>query len=300
VRKPSKLEQQLAALHANPSPDEVRAALRSKQGLLIAAAVRHAVDTADLAAAFGSLLEDPVKRDPVCRGKVAVARALHERDDWHDLFIAGVRHVQKEPALGGPVDTAGELRGICGIAYAHNRRPDALDVLADLLADPEPVARIAAAQGLGDSGRPDASALLRFKLHIGDVHGEVIAGCCESLLAIQRTEAVPFVARLLDSEHDEVAALALAGSRLPEALDPLRAWVERVLPEVRRRVGYLALALTRIAHDELLAIVRTGDRADALAAARALATFKEDPAMRDALVGATPRALRKEIDSLLG
>jgi hypothetical protein len=300
VRKPSKLEQQLAVLHGAPSPDQVRAALRSKQGLLIAAAVRHSTDSAELPGAFRSLLEDGAKRDPVCRGKVAIVRALHERDEWDDVFVAGVRCVQKEPALGGPVDTAGELRGICGIAYAHNRRPDALDVLADLLADPEPVARIAAAQGLGDSGRPDASALLRFKLHIGDAHADVIAGSCESLLAIQREDAVGFVADLLHGEHDEVAALALAGSRLPEARAPLHAWIERVLPEVRRRVGYLALALTRMAHEDLLEIVRTGDRADAIAAAGALATFKEDPSVREALHAAAPRALRKEIEALLG
>ena len=47
MRKPSKLEQQLAVLHGSPSPDEVRAAMRSKNGLLIAAAVPHA-ETAEL------------------------------------------------------------------------------------------------------------------------------------------------------------------------------------------------------------------------------------------------------------
>jgi len=298
MRKPSKLEQQLAVLHGSPSADAVRAALRSKNGLLIAAAARHA-ETSDLPAAFAALLEDPVKRDPVCRGKVAIARVLHERDEWDDLFTAGVRHVQNEPALGGPVDTAGELRGICGIAYAHCRRGDALDVLADLLADPEPAARIAAAQGLGDSGRPDAAALLRFKLRIGDAHGEIIAGCCESLLALQRDAALDVVTSLLDGAHAETAALALAESRLPAALPALRAWVAESLPAVRRRVGYLALALTRGANDELLEVVRTGSDADALAAAKALATFKDDPSVRDRLLGAAPRALRTQIEALL-
>jgi len=298
MRKPSKLEQQLAVLHGSPSADDVRAALHSKNGLLIAAAARHA-ETAGLPAAFAALLDDPVKRDPVCRGKVAIARVLHERDVWDELFAAGVRHVQKEPALGGPVDTAGELRGICGIAYAHCRRSDALDVLADLLADPEPVARIAAAQGLGDSGRPDAAALLRFKLRTGDAHGEIIAGCCESLLALQRDAALDVVTSLLGGDHAETVALALAESRLPAALPVLRGWVADSLPAVRRRVGYLALALTRAAHDELLEVVRTGSDADALAAAKALATFKDDPSVRDQLLGAAPRALRAQIAALL-
>lgn len=265
---------------------------------MIAAAAPRA-GAAELATAFATLLEDPVKRDPVCRGKVAIARVLHERDEWDDLFTRGVRHVQKEPALGGAVDTAGELRGICGIAYAHCRRSDALDVLADLLADPEVAARMAAAQGLGDSGRPDAAALLRFKLRIGDAYGEVIAVCCESLLALQREGALDVVTAVLAGDHAEVAALALAESRLPAALPALRRWIDDSPPPLRRRVGYLALALTRAAHDDLLEIVRTGDRADALAAAKALATFKDDPNVRDALVAAAPRALRVEIAALV-
>jgi hypothetical protein len=298
VRKPSKLEQQLAVLHGSPPADAVRAALRSKNGILIAAAAKHA-PSEDLAAAFASLLEDPVKRDPVCRGKIAIARVLHDRDEWDDLFTVGVRHVQMEPAFEQPVDTAAELRGICGIAYAHCLRADALDVLADLLADPQPAARIAAVQGLGDSGRPDAAALLRFKLRLGDREGEVIAGCCDALLGLQREKAIDVVAALLDGNAAEIAAFALAESRLPGALAPLRAWVDDSLPGVRRSVGYLALALTRAAHDDLLAIVRTGDRLDALAAAKALATFKDDPSVRDKLLAAAPKPLRAEITALL-
>lgn len=299
MRKPSKFDQQLAALHRSPSPEAVAAALRSKNGILIAAAVPHALAPDALAEAFAALLVDGAKRDPTCRGKVAIARALHDRDEWDDLFVTGVRTVQKEPALGGPVDTAGVLRGICGLAHAHFARADALDVLADLLADPEPAARIAAAQGLGDAGRPDASALLRFKLHTGDAEPEVIGACCASLLALHKARAIEAVARLLDGEHAESAALALAESRLPEAVPVLVAWTDRTLPAVRRTVGYLALALTRLAHDHLLAIVETGDRADALAAAKALATFKDDPALCERIRTAAPRSLRREIDALL-
>jgi HEAT repeats len=294
VRKPSKFEQQLSALHGSPSADEVGAALRSKNGLLIAAAAAHA-DSLALAAAFTTLLDEPVKRDPVCRGKIAIARALHDRDDWSEIFVAGLHHVQKESG----VDTAAELRGICGIAHAHSRRPDVLDVLADLLADPEPVARIAAAQALGDAGRPDAAALLRFKLRIGDDHGDVIGASCESLLAVQGEAALPFVSELLVPPYDDVVALALAQSRLSGAVPLVRGWVDRAMPDVRRSIGYLALALTRAAHDDLLEVVRTGNDADALAAAKALATFREDPAIRDRLLAAAPRALRDPIAALL-
>jgi hypothetical protein len=294
MRKPSKFDLQLSALHGSPSRDEVRAALRSKNGILIAAAVPHA-ESAELDAAFTSLLDEPVKRDPVCRGKIAIARALHDRDEWSEIFVAGLHHVQKESG----VDTAAELRGVCGIAHAHCRRPDVMDVLADLLADPEPVARIAAAQALGDAGRPDASALLRFKLRTGDVHADVIGAACESLLGVQREAALPFVTELLVPPNDDVIALALAESRLPGALPLVRGWVARTLPDVRRSIGYLALALTRGAHDDLLEVVRSGADADALAAAKALATFKDDPSVRDQLLAATPRALRTQIEALL-
>lgn len=294
MRKPSRFDQQLAALRGSPSPDDVRAALRSKNGILVAAAVPHGT-APDLEAAFMPLLDDAAKRDPICRGKIAIARALHERDEWSDVFVAGAAHVQMEAG----VDTAAELRGICGLAHAHFSRPDALDVLADLLADPEVPTRIAAAQALGDAGRADASALLRYKLRLGDTHGEVVGAAAGALLHLQRDRALPFIAALLVPPHDDVIALALAESRLPAALPPLRDWVGRTRAETRRAIGYLALALTRAANEDLIAVVRDGDRADALAAAKALATFRDDPTVRDALVAAAPRALRKEIEALI-
>ncbi len=294
MRKPTRFDQQLATLRGSPSPEDVRAALRSKNGILVAAAVPHA-HAPDLAAAFGALLEDGAKRDPICRGKTAIARALHDRDEWSDLFVTGLTHVQMEAG----VDTAAELRGICGLAHAHFGRPDALDVLAELLADPEVPTRIAAAQALGDTGRADASALLRYKLRTGDAHGEVIGAAAGALLHLQREQAVPFVTSLMRPPHDDAIALALAESRLPAAVPALRAWLQHVGAETRRAIGYLALALTRAAHDDLLAVIREGERADALAAAKALATFRDDPAIREAVLAAAPRALRAEIAALL-
>ncbi|MBV8757148.1 MAG: hypothetical protein JO257_07740 [Deltaproteobacteria bacterium] len=294
MRKPSRFDQQLALLRGSPSPEDVRAALRSKNGILVAAAVPHG-NAPELSAAFATLLVDAVKRDPICRGKTAIARALHDRDEWSEIFVTGLTHVQMEAG----VDTAAELRGICGLAHARFMRPDALDVLAELLADVEVPTRIAAAQGLGDTGRADASALLRFKLRTGDAHGEVIGAAASALLHVQRERALAFVTALLVPPHDDAIALALAESRLPDALPALRDWVGRTLAETRRAIGYVALALTRMANDDLLAVIRDGDRADALAAAKALATFRDDPSIRDAILTATPRALREEIDALL-
>ena len=55
-----------------------------------------------------------------------------------------------------------------GLAFAHFLRDDTLDVLAELLADRERVARFAAAQGIGDLGRRDGAVLPRNELRISD------------------------------------------------------------------------------------------------------------------------------------
>lgn len=298
------LDAKLAALRGDPGVDAVRDALRSSTGALVAAAVRIAAARGvlldELPPAFERLCERPEKRDPGCRGKIAIARALVELERWEpDVFVPGARFVQSEPVWGGAVDTAAELRGVSAIAHARFARPDALDVLAELLADRERMARIAAAQGIGDAGREGGAALLRYKLLQGDDEPEVLSAACESLLHLQRDDGAAFLARLLERTDDraEIAALALGASRLPAAVAPLRAWCDRCAPDVRRRVGYLALALTRDVNDALLAIVDGGEPADALAAAKALATFRDDPALRDALVRAARG--RRAIEAVL-
>lgn len=317
---PSKLDAKLAALKAmgrSPdAPDEaaLRDALRSRVGILVAAAVRVVASRelrgllAELPPAFTRLSEKPVERDPGCRGKIAIARALHESDAWEDeVFVRGVAFVQQEPVWGGREDTAAELRAECAMAFAHAGREDALDVLADLLADPERAARAAAAQALGDTGRPDASALLRYKVRIGDPEPEVIAACLDSLLALAPRSSLSFLAELLKADDDRAsaAALALGQSRLAAAAPLLVAWCEEVTDDLRHRVGYVALALLRDEHafDHLLGRVREGDRPDAIAAGKALATFRDDPRLSERLREAAAgrdRAIVAAIESALG
>ena len=315
-KKPRRIEERLAALKAlDPAAPEalaeLREALRSESGILIAAAARliaeHRLEALApvLADAFGSLREDPVQRDPGCRGKIAIARALHELDHWDDrVLVAGLTIVQKE-GWGTQDDMAAELRGVCGLAHAHFGRDDALEVLADLLADPERTARIAAAQGLGDAGRPDAAALLRYKVRVGDPEPEVLTACVESLLQLSRGRAEGFLIGLLGRHDDraEIAAIALGGARLAGAVEPLVAWCDRCLPAQRHRIGYLALALLRHepAIEHLLAVIRERPR-DAVAAARALATFKDDATLGERIRAAAAdldEKTRREIDALL-
>lgn len=310
-----KLEERLARLAA-PDVDvvEIRDALRSKVGVLVAGAAklvgaRELGDlSTELAPAFTRLCERAVERDPQCRGKISVARALHQLDRWEDdVFVRGVTYVQEEPVWGGREDTAAELRGVCGLAYAHAGRSDALDVLAEMLADPQRVARSAAAQAIGDSGRPDATALLRFKIRTGDAEPAVIGACFGSMLALAPKASLAYVAGFLDGgdERAEAAALALGESRLAAAAPVLVAWCDRSFADLRGRVGYLALALLRdeVANAHLLGVIASGPKKEAIAALRALATFKADPRlvthMREAASKNRDRAVRAEAEEML-
>lgn len=315
-KKPHRIEDRLAALRALDPADpaaagELRSALGSGSGILVAAAARLVAEhhlealAPELAPAFEALREDGAQRDPGCRGKIAIARALHELDHWDDrVLVAGLTIVQLE-GWGVRDDTAAELRGVCGLAHAHFARADALDVLADLLADRERTARVAAAQGLGDAGHPDAAALLRYKLRIGDPEPEVLTACVESLLQLARERAPDFLIGLLAHHDDraEMAALALGGARVAAAFEPLVAWCRGARPEQRHRVGYLALALLRHepATEHLLGVIRDLPR-EALAAAGALATFKDDAALAERIRAAgeaRDEQTRRELDALL-
>jgi hypothetical protein len=322
-KKTRRIEERLAALRAldpgQPAAlEELRDALRSGQGILVAAAARLVAEhsrtmrcgrlealIAELAPAFEALREDATQRDPGCRGKIAIARALHELDHWDDrVLVAGLTIVQPE-GWGTQDDMAAELRGVCGLAHAHFGRADALDVLADLLADPERTARVAAAQGLGDAGHPDAAALLRYKIRTGDPEPEVLTACVESLLHLAPERAHDLLVGLLARHDDraEIAAIALGGARVAAAFEPLVAWCDGCLAVQRHRIGYLALALLR--HEPatayLLGVIRDRPH-DALAAAQALATFKDDAALGERIREAgKPRdeKTRREIDALL-
>ncbi|HZJ65832.1 MAG TPA: hypothetical protein VFD36_20115 [Kofleriaceae bacterium] len=312
------IEQQVSELRsldaaAPGALDKLRTALRGTSGLLIAAAAgrvendRLEAMVPELAPAFERLREDAVKRDPGCRGKLAIARALHALDHWEDrVFVAGLRHEQREG--WAQEDTGAELRGVCGLAHAHFARADALDVLAALLADRERTTRLAAAQALGDAGRPDATALLRFKVLLGDDEPAVLSACLESLFALARDASYGFVVKLLAAhdERAEVAALTLGGARMAAAFEPITSWCIGATPEQRHRIGYLALALLRTepATDYLLDAIRSHGRLDAIAAARALATFKDDATLveriRAAAAEQRDKLARAEINAVLG
>jgi len=240
----------------------------------------------DMVAAFHRLLVQPVRGDPGCAGKAAIANALYRIGAAEvDIYLKGIRHVQLEPVWGGKADTATALRGTCGLALVRVHYHDYLSELADLLADREAPARKMAAQALGYSENTGAVPLLRLKALVGDEDPQVLSECLLALLQIAADGAIAFVARFLERPEPQIAeaaALALGASRLRAALGVLTGWWERTFDVGLRRSALLAVATLK--HDDAIAYL-LGHIADsapvhARDALNALGVFRHDARLR--------------------
>jgi hypothetical protein len=269
---------------------ELRDGLSDKSNFVAAAAAeivgeRTLTDLVpDLVAAFRRFLIDPVETDKLCKAKIEMVEALNRLEaDEEDVYRAGLRHIQMEPAWGGPEDTAAPLRAAAAFALVRVNPRDLIVLLADLLADPEKVARVAAAKALGACGHLAAIPLLRFKARVGDEEPEVIVECLTALVSAEPDESIPFVGGFLNSRTEEVAAgaaLALAESRRPAALELLKQfWPKARRDESLAEVVLLGIAITRLPAgiDFLLELLAQGE-APAL---KALAIHKHNPAVRE-------------------
>ncbi|MBI3786074.1 MAG: HEAT repeat domain-containing protein [Deltaproteobacteria bacterium] len=297
MSKSHAVEDKLAALHrlrAEPISKaavvELRKSLADKSPHVAAKAAEIigeaeiAALTNDLIATFERLLVNPVKSDPNCVGKTAIADALYRLGaEAGEVFLRGIRYVQMEPVWGGRNDTAGTLRGVCALGLVRIQHRDALLEIGDLLADPQARVRANAARALAYSESLQAIPLLRLRVLAGD-EPEVIGECLSALLAIDPTSSLPLVERLLardDPPLQETAALALGASRLASAFAVLRSWWERTSQVDLRKTALLAIAMLK--HDEpidfLLSLVAEGKTMDARAAIAALAIYKHDDAL---------------------
>lgn len=313
----ARFEQQLEAVRAalhdrNAAADALlKKTVAGNNGYLIGT-IADALEEGDallgrLPAAFERLCDDAVKRDPACRGKVAIAKALDRVELREEaVFLAGVRHVQREPVWGGTVDTAGELRGVCGMALVHMRHERAMVEVALLLADPELAARTAAARAIAASGdRTVGEPLLRLRIAVGEPEPEVLGELFAALLELCGSAALDDVAKFFRHEDRalaEAAALAIGGSRLPGAFETLRDAADAFIG-AGRRVHLLAIALVRepAAWALLLARVKDGTKGEAEDAARALATFRHDDELVERLRAAASerKELARTVEELL-
>src|SRR5579864_9337033 len=294
------LEDKLASLRALRglalAPEqkvELRKWIGDRSNLVVAAAAAIAGENVlvelsnDLEAAFNRFMVNPLKDDKLCRAKIAIVQALDrmEHPDT-EIFRMAARHVQPEPAWGRTVDSAPPLRAAAVVALTRAEGAHSLSLLVDAMADPAREVRSAAASALGAVGTEGAGLVLRMKVRVGDADPDVLSECLGGLLAVDARANLSLVTEFLDPMHPagcEAAALALGRSRLPEALDPLKAcWPRCLSPELRRQV-LLAIAILRRpgATDYLLELVASEEEPTAVAALSALRIFKSDPRLRE-------------------
>jgi HEAT repeat protein len=304
VSSPRSFDEKRARIAAlvEAQPPQAEAALRrfiaDKNGYLVGEAAQMASRLGlrelgpDLSAAFVRLLETPLKTDKGCFGKNRIVEALlalsaHEPD----VYLAGLRHVQREPAFGGPIDTAAGLRGLSAHALLHIGYPNAVLEVVPLLADPEPVTRAEAAGALGSSGLDAAAAALHLKALLGDAEPDVLGACYAGLLRLLPGRYLPFVAKVLHAGEGSVAesaALALGESRLPEALAVLKEALPSVDPGRLRDSVLLGMALLRTdaANALLISLVEQGPEDQGAAALAALALHRHDEKLVERIRGA--------------
>ena len=95
-----------------------------------------------LLASYARFLDKPLKHDPSCFAKKALARALVALDcNDAEFFLGGVRYRQLEPVWGGTADTAVDVRATCAMGLVASGYSRALVELTALLNDSEPAAR---------------------------------------------------------------------------------------------------------------------------------------------------------------
>ena len=303
------LDDKLAALRklrGQPLSSEHKAELKKAVGdrsnLVVAAAAALAGENTlvelarDLEAAFDRFLVNPVKDDKLCRAKIAAVQALDKLEHQDpEVFEKAARHVQLEPVWGGSEDTATALRAAAIVALARIEGSRSLSLLVDAMTDPAKDVRIAAAMAMGAVGGEAAGLLLRLKARIGDRDPDVLSECLSGLLAVHPRDNLSFVSGFLepgDAARCEAAALALGKSRLPDALEPLKAcWPRCAFSEVGQQV-LLAIAMLRLpaAIDYLLELVGSDSEKQAISALSALKIHNYDPRLRERLAPVVRKA----------
>lgn len=273
----------------------IRKALGNENNYLVSKAARLVAEYTlsellpDVLSAFERFFEDPIKTDPQCWAKTALAKALVKLDYRDaDTYLRGLRHCQEEPVWGGQSDTAGALRGTCTQALVvcdglSNAR--LLELLLDPLVDSDKTVRMEAARAIGYAGGSAASLLLKLRILVGKEEPEVLGSCFSALLGMdgERNAAISLVAGLMD-EEDEIAgeaALALAETHEPAALAALIARRRRGTNSWLGSVLDQAIVLTRLpdAFDFLVSVIEREPR-HAESALEAISRVPTSPEVR--------------------
>lgn len=297
------LEEKLARVSAIDAStpqgrEELRKALADKANLIVARAAKRIgrekiTDlAADLPGVLLRLVSAGTAADKGCLAKQELAQAIYDlgpERDAEDALLAGVRHVQEEPVMGGVVDTAAVLRGVCALGLVRMGHREVMTILADLLADPEPQARIMAARAIAYAGQESGALLLRLKIGSGDREATVMAECFTALVQLTPAKALPLLERFLggvDTDLAQEAAMAIATSKREEALAILkRHWEEEMLG---RETLLLPLAMLRRqeAVDLLLGVAERGPESLAASAVEAMGMYRSDAEVKARILAA--------------
>ena len=269
-------------LPAHEAQPALAKALTHRNNFLVAKAANLAVHhrlivlLPDLAAAFSRFFEDPVKSDPQCWAKNALAKALATFEyQQSELFLRGTRHIQLEPVWGGSSDTAGTLRGACALALVQCRELSShrvLTHLTPLLADKELSVRVNAVRAIEQVGTDSAALLLRLRAELASDEPELLGACYSGVLALEGAGSIPWAAQFLAPQDDAAAeaAMAIAQTHTPAAFELLRSTFLKALDPWFRTALLSAVALTRqqAATDWLLKLIEKDgqDAAEAHAA----------------------------------
>lgn len=296
--------------HRDPSPrdtEEIRRFLTHKSNLVVSKAAKLVAEqrrsefVPDLVSAFHRFMANPAQLDKRCAALTGITEALYEMDYCEpDISLQGLRHVQMEASFGPPVDAAAALRGISAQALLRTRYKNALAAVLPLLVDREPPARIGAIRALATNGGTAGGLLLRLKVLTGDSEPEIIAECFLGLLTNAPDESLRFVAGFMDADDQaltDAAVWALGQSRLPAAFEPLRNKWEGTIARDQRMRLLSAIAMLRLesAIEFLCSIISTENQTAASDALNALATFKSNSNIREAVA----TAVRKRDDNTL-
>jgi HEAT repeat protein len=232
-------------------------ALQHRNNFLVSKAAKLTADlnltalVPDLAAAFDRFRSNPVKTDPQCWAKNAIAKSLAALEyQEHELFLLGMCHIQLEPVWGGTADTAGPLRGTCALALVQCRGLNSTQLLSHLtplFADKELPVRVNAARAVEQVGSDAAMLLLRLRAELASDEPELLGACYSGVLHLEGPRAIPWAAKFLPPEDDAAAeaAIAIAETRTPEAFTTLRTAYETATDHWFRSTILTAIALTR-------------------------------------------------------
>ena len=270
----------------------------------LVAKTQHNELVPDLSKAFDRMMINPVKSDPKCWAKEAIAKAL--KDLGHaesELFLKGVKHVQLEATWGGHEDTASTLRSTCALAIMQCTdltREDKLWAVMPLLTEASPSSRKDGALALESLEGREAALLLRIKARMGDEDTTVSGQVFESLLHVEKDSAVSFVAEFLrypNIELQQEAVLALGASRLPAAVAVLKETCEKGRAFLDSEILFRALSISRNedALEFLNGVVKDGRLREAMAALDALKIYRESSDVREKIARAVSNRQEPEI-----